>query len=84
MILALFGIIPGIGLLLGFLAVVTGGAELASRRRSSDARAWPAIFGVLLGLFDVVFSAVLLGMFAQSLPFQAGAGVQFVETPPRS
>lgn len=82
LILALFGIIPGIGLLLGFLAVVTGGAVLASRRGSRNAKTWPAIVGVLLGLFDIVFSAVLLGMFAQSLPIQAGAGVQFVETPP--
>lgn len=82
LILAVFGMIPGIGLLLGFLAVVTGGAELASRRRSRKARSWPAICGVMLGLFDVVLSGVLLGMFAHSLPFQAGAGVQFVETPP--
>lgn len=58
--LALLGLIPGVGLIAGFAAILTGAYALASMQKRKRRGGGFAAAGILLGLADVLVSAVFI------------------------
>ncbi len=82
LVVSILGIIPYVGLLLGFVGLILGAVALGTISKKHQRGAGFAIAGILLGLLDMVFSSILIVTFLSGFDMHAKANLNFSQEAP--